>query len=261
MTVATRIAFRELRGGLRGFRIFLACLALGVAAIAAVGSVRMAIQEGLEREASSLLGGDAEARFTYRFATEEERALLEEMALEVSEVVDFRSMATTDISGTVERALAQVKGVDAAYPLYGEIELDPPMPIADALGDQAGLPGFVAEKVLVDRLGLAPGDTIRLGTREYRLSASLLYEPDGVTAGFGLGPRIIVATEALDGAGLLAPGTLFDTAYRMRFDPGTALGPLRREALTQFRDSGLRWRDNRNGTPGISRFVDRLSAF
>ena len=70
LSLATRFARREMRGGLRGFRLFLACLALGVAAIAAVGSVRSAIEGGLQREGAALLGGTAELDFTYRFATE-----------------------------------------------------------------------------------------------------------------------------------------------------------------------------------------------
>jgi putative ABC transport system permease protein len=119
-----RLALRELRGGVRGFRIFIACLALGVAAIAAVGSVREAVQAGLAREASTLLGGDAEIRFTYRFAAPEERAWMEENADAVSEVVDFRSMVTHRADGgEPERALVQVKGVDAAYPLTGRVRL------------------------------------------------------------------------------------------------------------------------------------------
>ena len=82
MSFATsaRFARRELRGGLRGFRIFLACLALGVAAIAAVGTVRSAIEAGLSNEGAALLGGDAELDFTYRFATPEERAWIDRIA-------------------------------------------------------------------------------------------------------------------------------------------------------------------------------------
>ena len=99
MNVALRIAGRELRGGLRGFRIFLACLALGVAAIAAVGSVREAIQEGLSREGATILGGDAEMSFTYRFASDAERAHMDRIAEDVSETVDFRSMVIVDPEG------------------------------------------------------------------------------------------------------------------------------------------------------------------
>ncbi|MEO1607709.1 MAG: drug:proton antiporter, partial [Pseudomonadota bacterium] len=118
LSVASRIARRELRGGLRGFRIFLACLILGVAAIAAVGSVREAINAGLEREGATILGGDAEIELTYRFAEPEERSWIAENALAVTEIVDFRSMAVFGDGETAERALTQVKAVDDVYPLY-----------------------------------------------------------------------------------------------------------------------------------------------
>ena len=94
LRTAARLARRELRGGLRGFRIFLACIILGVAAIALVGTIRESISAGLTAEGATLLGGDAEMEFTYRFANEAERAWMEETALEVSEIADFRSMAT-----------------------------------------------------------------------------------------------------------------------------------------------------------------------
>lgn len=84
LKLAGRLARRELRGGLRGFRVFLACLALGVAAIAAVGSVRFAIQAGLTQEGASLLGGDAQLEFTYRFANDEERAWMQQTATDMS---------------------------------------------------------------------------------------------------------------------------------------------------------------------------------
>jgi putative ABC transport system permease protein len=97
MSPALGIARRELRGGLRagfrGFRVFIACLALGVAAIAAVGSVRVSIERGLTRDGAALLGGDAEMTFTYRYADETERAWMDRTALAVSQIVDFRSMA------------------------------------------------------------------------------------------------------------------------------------------------------------------------
>jgi putative ABC transport system permease protein len=153
VSVALRIAGRELRGGLRGFRIFLACLALGVAAIAAVGSVREAIQEGLSREGATILGGDAEMSFTYRFASDTERAHMDRIAEDVSETVDFRSMVIVDPEGEPDRALTQVRGVDGAYPLYGEVVLDPAMPLAEALATD-GLPGIVMQRLLVDRLAL-----------------------------------------------------------------------------------------------------------
>ena len=181
LPLALRLALRELRGGLAGFRIFVACLALGVAAIAAVGSVRAAIDHGLAREASALLGGDAEIEFTYRFADPEERAWMDGHAEAVSEIVDFRSLlAVAQAGGEPQRTLVQVKAVDAAYPLYGAVALAGGGGLAEALAARDGLPGLVAEQALVDRLGLAPGAVVRLGTQDFRLAGTLDAAPDAL---------------------------------------------------------------------------------
>lgn len=257
LRLAWRFALRELRGGLKGFRIFLACLALGVAVIAAIGSIRASIETGLSREGATILGGDAELNFTYRFATEDERAWLEQNATRYSEIAEFRSMAVV----SEERGLTQVKAVDDLYPLKGEMQLTPPMPLAAALDGAQGLPGAVMDRVLADRLGLAPGDSFRLGTQEFRLTALIALEPDAAASGFELGPRTMVRTADLDASGLLQPGTLFDTKYRMDLPAGHDLDALQADAEARFESTGLRWRDARNGAQGITNFVERLGAF
>ena len=257
LPLAARFARRELRGGLSGFRIFLACLALGVAAIAAVGLVKTSIQEGLTREGARLLGGDAEAEFTYRFARPDERAWMDGIATTVSETVDFRSLATVG----EDRALTQIRAVDTAYPLIGAVELDPPMPLAAAFRGRGTLPGAVMEPVLADRLGLAPGDSFRLGTQEFVLSAILQKYPDNASGGFSFGPRTLLLTRDLANSGLLTEGTLFSTYYRLDLPDGTDLDALAAEAEARFRDSGLRWRDARRGAGGTAEFVDRLGSF
>jgi len=259
MKTAWIFATRELRSGLRGFGIFLACLALGIAAIAAVGSTRTAILKGLERDGAALLGGDAELQFTYRFATADERAWMQSQAIQVSEITDFRSMIVVPSGADTppERALTQVKSVDAAYPLVGEVKLSPEMPLDQAIAAN----GAVMERVLADRLGLMIGDSFSIGTGTFRLSAILQREPDNAGGGFGLGPRTLVRTESLANAGLLQTGTLFDTKYRMLLPEGTELAALERDAEQRFANSGLRWTDARNGAPGVQQFVDRLGAF
>jgi putative ABC transport system permease protein len=261
LRIAARFAARELRGGLKGFRIFLACLTLGVAAIAAVGSVRSSIEAGLAREGAAILGGDAEIDLTYRFATPEERAVLDSLAKAVSEVTDFRSMLVKGQGDTAERGLTQVKSVDAAYPLIGRIELSPAMPLSQALAGSDGLPGAVVHPLLIDRMGLQIGDTFRLGTQEFRLMAAIMREPDAGADGFGLGPRTIVATEALANAGLLTAGSLYSTEYRMLLPEGSDLDATRAQALAAFEGAGARWRDSRNGAPSVARFVERLGSF
>ncbi|GGH59378.1 drug:proton antiporter [Frigidibacter albus] len=251
--IALRIALRELRGGIGGFRVFLLCLILGVAAIAAVGTLREGIRRGLDDQGAVLLGGDAQMEFTYRYASPEERAWMDDRATGLSEIVDFRSMAVVG----EDRALTQVKGVDAAYPLVGEVVLEPALPLAEALAGN----GAVMDGVLADRLGLAVGDSFRLGQAEFRMAARLVREPDSAAGGFALGPRTIVASEALAGSGLLEPGTLFETEYRMTLPADVGLSAMRAEAEAAFRDSGMSWQDRRRAAPGVDRFVERIGSF
>ena len=260
LKLAWTFAKRELRGGLRGFRIFLACLALGVAAIAAVGTVRASIQAGLEQNGAALLGGDAVVRFTYRFADDDERAWLDSIAERVSETTDFRSMIVVE-RDTIERGLTQVQAVDDLYPLIGETVLDPPMPLSQAFAGTEQTPGGVMERVLADRLGLTAGDTFNLGATTFTLSAILVSYPDNSGGSFGLGPRSLVLLDDLKDSGLLATGTLMESNYRLDLPDGADLQDLEDQSESLFRDSGLRWRDARAGAPGVARFVDRIGAF
>ncbi len=257
LRLAAKFARRELRGGLRGFRLFLACLALGVAAIAAVGSVRSGIEAGLVSEGAALLGGDAELELTYRFANAKEAEWMAAQSERLSEIAEFRSMATTD----ADRALTQVKAVDAAYPLIGTVNLAPNIPLAEALSVMNNIPGAVMERALIDRLELSIGSKFRLGSQTYRLSAEILREPDNVAGGFALGPRTLVTRDSLTASGLLSAGTLFNSKYRLALPDGADIPSIEVQAKDTFANSGMRWRDARNGAPGVAQFVDRLSAF
>ena len=259
--IASRFARRELRGGLHGFRIFLACLALGVAAIAAVGTVRASIEAGLTREGARLLGGDAEVEFTYRFARADELDYLKSIATTVSETVDFRSMVVVERGAEPERALTQVRAVDSVYPLIGAVTLDPAIPLAEAFSGANGLPGAVMERLLADRLALSPGDTFKLGEQEFVLSAILAAYPDNSSGGFGLGPRTLVLTGDLAQSGLIAEGTLFSTMYRLDLPAETDLQSLEDRTEARLEQSGARWRDARKGASGAERFIDRLGSF
>lgn len=255
--LAAKLARRELRGGLAGFRVFLACLALGVMAIAAVGMVRSAIEGGLRDQGAILLGGDAKAEFTYRYADDDERAYLQSISTAMSEVIDFRSMA---VKGE-EIALVQVKAVDQAYPLLGEVVLQPAQALSAALQPQGEIPSAVAEQILVDRLGLALGDQFQLGAQSFRLAGVIEREPDSASQGFGFGPKVILRSADLAASGLLGPGAMFDSEYRMILPEGTDLVTLKAEVEGKYRDKGLRWQDSRRAAPGVERFVDRMGSF
>ena len=258
---AAKIAGRELRGGVKGFRILLACLAVGVASVAAVGSVRTSIELGMTQEGAALLGGDAEIEFTYRFADEAEISWMRENSQSISEIVEFRSMAVVDGAQNADRALTQVKGVDSFYPLYGDVQLEPAIELDAALSTYDEVPGAVMHPTLADRLGISVGDAFRLGTKDFRLTATIVSEPDSAIGGIGIGPRTIVLLAELDGTGLITPGSLFSSKYRLLFQPGTDLDGMQAESESRFADSGLRWLDSRNAAPGVREFVERVGAF
>jgi putative ABC transport system permease protein len=261
LAIAFRLARRELRSGLQGFRIFLACLILGVGAIAIVGSLSAALERGIANEGRTLMGGDIEFSVLHSEPTPDQRQFILD-AGRVSRVATLRAMAAVPDKAS---ALVEVKVVDDAYPLYGKLELSPDVALTSALQpDAQGIPGTVVEQSLLDRLSLKPGDTVRLGTSEFRINAAIIREPDRISDGFVLGPRLMISTTALDATGLARPGSLITWRYRVAVpqpasdsqvkDLAEAAGPV-------LQDEGWRVRSRENAAPGVRRFIDRLTFF
>ena len=250
------LARRELRGGLKGFGIFIACLALGVAVIGGVGSLSAAVQSGLKGNARAILGGDIEFHLTQRAASAEERRFLA-TAGALSEVTRLRAMAVTDKG----RSLIELKSIDHAYPLYGTVTLAPAQDLATALAFRDGNWGAVAAQALLDRLGLKLGNGIRIGDGRFILRAVLAHEPDSVSGGFELGPRVMIADEAVGSTGLIVPGTLVEHAYRVRLKPGEDADSFAAQARAAFPAAGWRIRNFADAAPNLQQLLDRLTVF
>ena len=258
LPLSLRFARRELRTGLKGFRIFLACLALGVAAIAAVGSVSTAMMTGLQTDARVLLGGDVEMRLTHRPASPEAVAYLAASG-RLSTLTAMRAMGRR-VDGE-ERSLVELKAVDDAYPLVGAIGLEPAMPLDDALAFRDGVYGAVTEDSLVRRLGIAVGDRLLLGDATLELRAVIRDEPDRLVNFASFGPRLMVADDALPSTGLVQVGSLIRYYYRLALPPGTDHRAWLAELAERFPDAGWRTRSIDNATPGYDTFVDRVTLF
>lgn len=257
--LAWRLAKRELRGGLSGFRVFVTCLALGVAAIAAVGWTSSAVVGGLAADARKLLGGDIELRLVHRPADTDALAYLQANASRVSETIDMRAMAVAVASG--ERTLVQLKAVDGIYPLVGAMQLSPSQTVADALVPNDGIPGALAEAGLLDKLGIAVGDEIRVGKAAFRITGTIDREPDRVTSMINFGPRLMIDSGALAATGLLQPGSLVYYHYRVLLAPGSDAKAWRATLSETFPDAGWRLRGTDEAAPGVRRFIDRLTLF
>ena len=256
-----RLAIRDLRAGLRGFGIFIACLALGVMTIAAVASASRGLTEGLAREGRRILGGDAAFSLIHREATPPERAFLTARGT-VSSIATMRGMANAGEKGA---ALVEIKAVDAAYPSIGTVETDPQAPLPGLLGQRDGVYGAVADPVLFGRLDLKPGDIVTVGGAKIQLRANLVSEPDKIAAGVGFGPRLLMSQEALKATGLIQPGSLIRWTYRLQL-PQTAssdpdLEKVISDAGTQQREAGWEIRSRANAAPSFQRNLERFTQF
>jgi len=256
-----RFAARELRGGLRGFYVFVACIALGVMAIAGVGSVASGLADGLAREGRVILGGDLAFSLSLRQASDDERAFLDRRG-RVSLAATMRAMARTQDGRT---ALVEVKAVDAAYPLYGIVALDPQQPLAQALAQREGAFGAAADPALLARLDLKPGTRITLGTAVIEIRAVLTSEPDKLAGGIGFGPRLLVSETALRASGLLQPGSVVRWHYRLRLPDNdatdTAVRAVTAAAQAQLPEAGWEVRSRANASPSLERNVERFTQY
>ncbi len=256
-----RFAWRELRGGLRGFYVFIACIALGVMAIAGVGSFSESLSGGLTREGRTILGGDVAFSLIQREASAEERTFLATQG-QLSAAATMRAMARA--SGE-RSALVEMKAVDNAYPLYGNVALDPAMPLGEALAERDGVFGAAADPALLVRLELKPGEQISIGTARIEIRAAIRTEPDKLAGGIGFGPRLLLSEEALRATGLLQPGSLVRWHYRVRL-PGSDTGDRAADRLVaaaeeKLPNAGWDVRTRNNASPQLERNVERFTQF
>lgn len=257
--LAFRLARRELRGHLKGFRIFSACLMLGVAAVAGVSSLAQAMLTGLAQEGRMLLGGDVSLSLVHRPADAAERAFLAKQG-RISTTTTMRAMAYALRRGAKdERQLIELKAADSAYPLYGAIGLSSERDLRDALACRGNLCGAVAEQTLLDRLHLSPGDAMRIGSEDFRIAAVLTNEPDRISGGFSLGPHVLISQAALKRTGLVTVGSLINYHYRVALAPGTSIAAFKRDARDAFPGAGWEIRDRSDAAPGLRRFVERVT--
>lgn len=259
--LAVRFALREMRGGLSGFLIFITCIALGVAAIGGVNSVARAITYGVESQGKELLGGDIRFQLTHRETDERERAFLDGLGT-VAESANMRSMAR--LADGSDQTLVEVKAVDGLYPLYGELVTEPSIPLDELLAERDGAQGAAAADILFDRLGLSVGDRIRLGNADIELRARIVTEPDAISDGFGLAPRLLVSLDGLRASGLIQPGSLVEHAYKVRLPEGSTeatLQQIRDRASAELPEAGWSIRGRTNAAPSLSSNVERFSQF
>jgi putative ABC transport system permease protein len=252
---AVRMAWRETRAGWRHAGALVGCVALGVAALVAVGTFATNLERTVRREARTLLGGDLELRSSRPLEPAARAAIagLERAGAGVTRLRELTGMARAGSGATL---LVEVKAVDARYPLYGALETRPPGPPPRLLGDD----GVLVEEGVLQRLGLAPGDPLVIGAARFVIRGVVLREPDRAL-GISLGPRVVVADGALERTGLLAFGSRVRHRTLLRLPDGVPLAPAREAIAGALSDPGVRVATFEEAQPGLRAFFRQLTSY
>ena len=257
VTLALRLARRDLRGGWKSFRLAMAGLVLGVATIAGIGSFGAGLVDGLRENGRVLLGADVALLTTMMELDGDQRTWLDDRGT-VSASLEMNAMA---MAGDAPPLLVSLKAVDGLWPLYGAVAIEPAMPLGDALRIEDGVAGVVADAAFAERLGLGLGDRFAMGNGSFRLNATLIDEPDRASAPFQLGPRVLVAREGLAASDLLGPATMARYTYRVKLPEGGDAAAFTEDLETAWPDAGWRVRSHENANPSLMRFLERLRLF
>ena len=254
---AAAIAWRDLKSAPGKFAFVVLSVAVGVAALVGVRGFSESFKQTLTTEARSLMAGDLSARI-FRETTPAE---LKQIAGLVNKIPGAQSTWVTETvsMGSVPPdpvpLLVSLKAVDPAqYPFYGTADLEPNIPLRQGLeGDSA----VVADEFLI-RLNAHVGETLRLGGRNFKITAVLKQEPDRMSAGAGLGPRVMISNAALERTGLLAPGSRASHRLLLKLPEKVDQATVRKQIEDALPDAQVM--DFKEGNPALSQGLDNATA-
>lgn len=282
--LAMQLARRELRTGISGFGVFLACLALGVGAVACVGLVSTSVYSTLKRDARILMGGDLRISQTHLPIADNATSFLNTVGV-TTDVLTMRSMvrpapgmeeisqetsqeqspagveASSSQAPARRSLLVELKGIEPEYPLIGAVELEGGITLAEALAPKDGQPSVAVGRDALLRLNLAVGDSILLGSAVMRIGGVIVSEPDRPGGLLSLGPRVMLTKEDLNATGLLQPGSVVTYSTVVRLDNPAQSEQVLATLKQDYAGPGWRIRTLDEATPGLTRFFDTFASY
>jgi putative ABC transport system permease protein len=256
------MARRELRASWRRLLFFFLCVGLGVGSIVALRSLIRGLNRAVAGEARLLLAADVQADSTREW-DEEARAVFERVArpplVEArTETVEAATMLRPTGEGQGGALLIELKGVEPPFPLYGEFTL-----AGGGRFDHSLLAGggVVVAPLLLERLGLAIGDRVRIGEGEFEIRGVIGQEPGaGAGGGFRLGPRVYAEREAFEAAGLTGFGSRARRRMLFKTPEGRA-DELARALRDELGNNVVGVRSYRDSEEGVGRQFTRAEDF
>jgi len=252
MKLMLTLALRELRGGVRDFRIFLSCLIIGVAVISAVTSVSRHIALGIKQESRTLLGGDFELSLINQTASAEQLDFLKTFG-QVSLTANMRSMA---VYGD-EVTLVELKGVDENYPLLGQARMQHGKALQAVLATGA----LVAEPAFFARVQMKAGEAIQLADAHLTVADAIVHEPDTIASPLSLGPRVMGRIDLLQKQGLMLPAGLTRFHYHILLRDGVSADDFQTALAARFADAPWIVKTVNDNNRGVQDFIGRLQLF
>ena len=252
-----RLAVRELRGGLSGFYVLIACIMLGVAAITTVGILSSAFRDGLVAKGRVILGGDMSFSLVHQKPSREQGDFIARFGA-TSHIVTMRSIAR--LENGKRSVLVGVKGVDRNYPLVGTFAVKGGGDLASLL--HQGKSALV-DQLLLQRLLLSVGDSFLLGTVKIKVAGVIAKEPDRLSGRLNFGPRVLISNATLAQTGLVQPGSLIRYSLRLKVPPTQemSLAQIKKQIKQRFPQAGFSVLDYTNPTPQMKRATDRFGQF
>jgi putative ABC transport system permease protein len=254
---ASKIAWRELRASPAKFFFVILAVAVGVGALSGVKGFGYAFKGMLLRNAKQLIAADVQAQ-TWNLPTPEQIDRVERIAKQygtLTRVTETISMGASERSRVPQ--IVSIKAVDAAaYPFYGTLKLEPPRPLYELLRDSSSV---VVTPELLMRFKLKPGEVIRLGGTDFRISGTLIGEPDRLASGFGPGMRVLMTRAGLDRTGLVQFGSRAAQRFLFKLNPNVNPDQLKiqlRSTLPRVFIS-----DYREGSPVVGKAIDNTTTF
>lgn len=267
-----RMAWRETRAAWRHFLYFLTCIAVGVGALAGVSLFSAHLEQAVTKEARGLLGGDLEIRLSHRMSHPglEVLASLTQQHIEsthVSELIAMASHVPGMHSGGQPSQIIELKAVEALYPLYGAVRLEPDRPLWELLQRQsAGCPrqpcwGAVVQESLLIRMGVTVGQPLTIGQATFLITGVVRTEPDRMANAFSLGPRVLIAQDGLQTTDLVKFGSRVRERYLLRIPASADSGPLLYELRSRLAAESARVSAYRDAQPQLKQFLEQLTRY
>ena len=251
-----KLSIKELRGSFNEFKIVITSIFLGVFIISAVGSLSENLKFEINDQRSELLGGSFELSTTYQKFPQKIKRWLEVNG-KTSEVIELRTMLSSNKNSIVKRRLVELKAVDENWPLVGNISIKPEQSLNQSINN-TNFNGVLIDKNVKNQLNLNLGDMLNLGDSKIIIKGILKKEPDRMFSFATFGSRVLLSIKTLQKTNLIIPGSL--VKYKIKFIPNEK--NINLSYLSKLVEgTNISIRDVNSSTNNFNNFIERTSLF